>query len=231
MSISRRRGVYNRKGGRGARIIAEQRRRKAMQPHFIYEDERGSIKDAPRRVFRTLCTYGIGLLAAMALCALISLLAGCSSTKPVQVMTESSTASVEVRTERVVEIDTVMAYLPVMVEKTLTRDTTSVLENDYAISVAKVLPDGFLWHTLELKPQTPIPTPVQKESLKRDSVTEVVKEIPVPTPYEVTVPAELSNWQKFQMRGFWVVLALMLISAAVKWRKPLMAFIRRMLKQ
>ena len=58
--------------------------------------------------------------------------------------------------------DTVSFEVPVIIEKNVTRDTTSHLENDWAKSDASLV-DGFLEHTLETKGRTvyiPIQVPV-----------------------------------------------------------------------
>jgi len=59
--------------------------------------------------------------------------------------------SIRIR-DRIVH-DTVSFEVPVIIEKNVTRDTVSHLENAWAKSDA-TLQDGFLWHTLETKGQT-----------------------------------------------------------------------------
>ena len=62
----------------------------------------------------------------------------------------------ETRVETVFQTDTVFLEVPRIVEKIVTKDTVSVLENEYAKSEASVS-DGLLAHSLETKPvQQPV---------------------------------------------------------------------------
>lgn len=111
---------------------------------------------------------------------------------------------VEIR-ERLVH-DTVTFEVPVIIEKNVTKDTTSHLENDWASSDA-TLSDGFLWHTLETKGQTvyiPITTTVHDTVTVKEQAEEVtvIKE----------VEKKLNWWQKFRLRAFWWLLAGLSIS-------------------
>ena len=110
---------------------------------------------------------------------LVILTACCPKHYPPTVVYRDS-VRVEVH-ERIVH-DTVSFEVPVIVEKNVTRDTVSRLENAWAKSDA-TLQDGFLWHTLETKGQTvyiPITTivhdtvTVEKEAeILKDTVTVV----------------------------------------------------------
>ncbi|MDE6146500.1 MAG: hypothetical protein K2G18_00385 [Bacteroidales bacterium] len=57
----------------------------------------------------------------------------------------------ETRIETVYQTDTVYLEVPQIVEKVVTKDTVSVLENEFAKSAASVS-DGLLAHSLETKP-------------------------------------------------------------------------------
>ena len=112
----------------------------------------------------------------------------------------------ETRIETVVQTDTVFLEVPKIVEKIVTSDTVSVLENEYAKSEAFVS-DGLLAHSLETKPiQQPVE--IQTKIVYRDSV--VFKDVVV---YEtVEVEKELTGWQTFKMKmGGWM-LALIIIA-------------------
>ena len=112
----------------------------------------------------------------------------------------------ETRIETVFQTDTVFLEVPRIVEKIITADTVSVLENDYALSSAFVS-DGLLSHSLETKP-VQHPVEVQTKIVYRDSV--VFKDVVV---YEtVEVEKELTGWQTFKMKmGGWM-LALIIIA-------------------
>ena len=119
----------------------------------------------------------------------------------------------ETRIETVFQTDTVFLEVPKIVEKIVTADTVSVLENEYAKSEVSVS-DGLLAHSLETKPiQQPVE--VQTKIVYRDSV--VFKDVVV---YEtVEVEKELTGWQSFKMKmGGWFLGILSLLAlAAIIW--------------
>ncbi len=119
----------------------------------------------------------------------------------------------ETHIETVFHTDTVFLEVPKIVEKIVTADTVSVLENEYAKSEASVS-DGLLAHSLETKPiQQPVE--VQTKIVYRDSV--VFKDVVV---YEtVEVEKELTGWQSFKMKmGGWFLGILSLLAlAAIIW--------------
>lgn len=107
---------------------------------------------------------------------------------------------VETRIETVYKTDTVYLEIPKIVEKIVTSDTVSVLENEYAKSEASVS-EGLLAHSLETKP-VKLPAEVQTQVVYRDSV--IVKDnVIVQT---VEVEKELTGWQSFKMAmGGWML--------------------------
>lgn len=109
-----------------------------------------------------------------------------------------------VRTERVP--DTVFVEVPAEVVRQSVRDTTSHLETTFAVSDARILPDGALFHSLENKAQKR-PAAIEKEIIYRDSVVYRDKE----TEKVIEVPRPLTWWQQTQIRGFWVLLAVLLV--------------------
>lgn len=142
-------------------------------------------------------------LVSFALLAVLVTSCGSSRHAATSIETHDST-KVEVRTERIEHIDTVYIELPRQVERIVTQDTTSRLENDYAVSEARV-EAGMLHHTLETK-AAKIPVPVKSTIEKKDSVTtnsksEVEKE-------KVYIEKKLTAWQKFKMNGFWILTAI-----------------------
>lgn len=121
-----------------------------------------------------------------------------------------------VRTERIP--DTVFVEVPVERDRQTVRDTTSHLETSFAVSDARIDPDGALFHSLENKPQKR-PVPTEKEIIYRDSIiyrdrtnTEIVE-----------VERKLTWWQQTKMRGFWVLLAVLVFV----FRKNVIALARR----
>ena len=97
---------------------------------------------------------------------ILLLLSACSTVRPLPVQTDST--KVEVRVETVTVTDTAFIELPVIVEKVVTLDTASVLENKYAKSEA-IVSGGVLVHSLATKPVRQ-PVAVEKEIVYKDSL-------------------------------------------------------------
>ena len=95
-------------------------------------------------------------------------------------------------------------------ESTTVRDSMSHLENDYAISDARIMADGSLYHSLETKPRTD--TLTQELSVQaKDSIIYREKVIPKIYPVEKEL-----NW--FVRMRIWLGnIMLVLISGAVIW--------------
>lgn len=116
--------------------------------------------------------------------------------------------------ERLVH-DTVKVTVPKIIERNVTTDTTSHLENDWARSDATVR-DGLLWHSLETKPHTievPVLVPVhdtlivQKEAEIRTETVEVEK--------------PLSFWQRLEIGAFWWLCGAILLCLLWIFRKTI----------
>ena len=105
----------------------------------------------------------------------ISLTLLCVACCALKQVTPSEQSRVEVRTETVIQKDTVYLELPVIVEKVQTLDTLSVLENKYAKSEA-LISGGILAHSLATKPVCE-PVVVDKQIVYRDSLVFVDKVI------------------------------------------------------
>ena len=142
----------------------------------------------------------------------------CGSVKQV---TPTERVVTETRIETVYQTDTVLLEIPKIVEKVVTKDTVSVLENDYAKSQA-VISDGLLTHSLETKPVQK-PVEVQTKIVYRDSI--IVKDnVIVQT---VEVEKELTGWQTFKMKtgGFALgIIVLLIVCVILYFVKPLNLF-------
>lgn len=161
------------------------------------------------------------LFTTLVIVAALLLMGGCSTTRHATAVQEykRDSVKVEVKTETKYVRDTVFLEVPAQTAERTTADSTSHLENDYAVSDAKINKDGSLYHDLKTKPQDK-PVPIQKPVEHKDSIiyrTEFVEKI-------VPVERELTKWQRTQMRGFWIVSAMFLI---VVLRKPMLSLIRR----
>lgn len=105
--------------------------------------------------------------------------------------------------DRVVR-DTATVEIPVEVEKIVTRDTVSHLENKWAKSDA-IVSGGLLHHSLESKPQVvkvPVEVHVTDTLWKEAEIIEKTIEIEKP----------LSAWRKFKINAFpWLLGAIVLL--------------------
>ncbi len=154
------------------------------------------------------------------------LLASCGSTQRLLSPNPSIKDSTRVETKVVTVFikDTVTITVPEHTLKTATRDSSSHLETDYAVSDASIDSSGTLHHTLANKAGS-VPVPAETKVIYRDSIVFRDRKVEVPTPYpiEVKVPRDLTFWQQMQMKGFWAMLILLLL----KYRKGIFAVVRR----
>lgn len=170
----------------------------------------------------------LGILMAMLIVVMALCCGGCATNKPTAptIITVVDSTKVETKYERIIIRDTVCITLPPQSAERTTLDSTSHLETDFAVSDARVNPDGSLSHTLQNKAQE-IPVPVEKEKEVQEKIVYRNREVGVPQPYPVEVERELTWWQKFRLKGFWVLLSVIIAAMGWKWRKPIFNFIRR----
>lgn len=141
----------------------------------------------------SLITFAVALL----------LFSSCRTGRQVVVVEARDSVRVEERVWEIKVTDTLFVEVPMQKESTTVRDSMSHLENDYAISDARIMIDGSLYHSLETKPR--IDTLTQELYVQvRDTTIYREKVIP----QIVTVEKGLSDWQKIQIRGFWIFLIL-----------------------
>lgn len=141
----------------------------------------------------SLITFAVALL----------LFSSCRTGRQVVVVEARDSVRVEERVREIKVTDTLFVEVPMQKESTTVRDSMSHLENDYAISDARIMIDGSLYHSLETKPR--IDTLTQELYVQvRDTTIYREKAIP----QIVTVEKGLSDWQKIQIRGFWIFLIL-----------------------
>lgn len=121
----------------------------------------------------------------------LALASACSTVRP---LPTTDSTKVEVRTETVIEKDTVFVELPRVVERVAVQDTTSHLENEFALPDARIS-GGVLKHSLETKP-VKMPAVVDKQIVYRDSI---IYKDQVQTVI-VEVPRQLTGWQQVKLR-------------------------------
>lgn len=154
------------------------------------------------------------------LISVVILAVGCCPCRHLMTSTQDSVrVETIIRTEHIP--DTVFIEIPVESERQTVRDTTSHLETSFAVSDARITSDGALFHSLENKTQKK-PILTEKEIIYRDSIVykdKIVEKV-------VPVERELTKWQKFQIKGFWIILSLFLI---IFFRKNIISIIKRIL--
>ncbi len=150
------------------------------------------------------------------------LLSGCGAWKHLPVASETRDS---VRVETVVrteyERDTLYIDIPTERERVAVRDTLSHLETSLAVSNARIGDGGTLYHSLENK-QGKLRYDTEKEIVYRDSI--IYREHwEVET---VEVPRELTKWQKMQIKGFWLAIALLIV---IVFRKGILRLLKRII--
>lgn len=131
------------------------------------------------------------------------LFSSCRTGRQVVVVEARDSVRVEERVREIKVTDTLFVEVPMQKESMTVRDSTSHLENDYAVSDARIMIDGSLYHSLETKPRTD--TLSREVGVQvRDSIVYREKVVPKIVPVE----KGLSDWQKIQIRGFWIFLIL-----------------------
>lgn len=137
---------------------------------------------------------------------------GCCPCRHLDTATTDSTR-VEIR-ERIVKVrDTVFVELPAEREEVITPDTTSTIETSLATSTATVS-NGVLTHSIENK-QGSIRKPTEVRVEVRDTIIYREKQ----TTKVVEVEREMTAWQRFRLDGFWLLLAVVSLSVALRLRK------------
>lgn len=139
------------------------------------------------------------------------LLAGCAARRIAPQAIHHDSVNVVVRESVEYIYDTVEVSVPFISEAVSIRDTTSHLENDYALSDA-IWSGGVLFHSLSTKPQLR-PVQIKIPRLRRDSV---IKEYIRHTEM-VEVERDLTFFQQLQMRGFWILLSIFLLFLLFRW--------------
>ena len=156
----------------------------------------------------------ISLLLLIAL-----LLTACGTPKKLTTTQQDSTR-IEIRETVIYVPDTVFVEIPAQTAERTTQDSTSHLENDYALSDARINPDGSLYHDLKTKPQEK-PVPIEKPVERKDSI--IYRTQYIDREVTVEVERELSWWEKTQIYGFWGLVIILFIV----YRKKIFALARR----
>lgn len=136
------------------------------------------------------------------------LLSSCRTCKVPEPILLHSSDSLRTEYRETLRIDTLRVKIPIPPQSAsvMTRDTTSRLETSLAISTAEWR-EGLLFHSLIQKDTTLTASALAPRT---DTSTSVIRDrsIPVPVPTPVYIPAELTPWQRWQIRGFWLLSAM-----------------------
>jgi hypothetical protein len=138
------------------------------------------------------------------------LFSSCRTSRQVVVVEARDSVRVEERIREIKVTDTLFVEVPGQKESTTVRDSVSHLENDYAVSDARITADGSLYHSLETKAHTDtltgeVSVQVRDTTIYREKVI----------PKVVTVEKELSRLQKTRMYIGDVFIALIVCAAIV----------------
>lgn len=140
--------------------------------------------------------------------------AGCGPCRSLTSSTADTTRiETVVRTEFV--NDTVYLEIPKEIVREVVFSDSSLLRTEMAVSEAKILSDGRLYHSLENVAQKR-PFEVKKEIEYRDSI--VYRDRTVNEVVEVQVEKPLSGWQRFKMSGFWFLTAIAICVVASRFK-------------
>ena len=151
-----------------------------------------------KRVVEICCKAAVGALAL--------LMTGCCPCRNMVAEREVQDSVRTVYRERTVHVpDTVFVQIPLQSAERTTQDSLSHLENEFAVSEARITVEGLLFHSLETKAQRK-PIVTEREIVTRDSI--VYKDRYITATRTVEVERRLSVFQKVQMWGFWVLAAL-----------------------
>lgn len=168
------------------------------------------------------------LLLSIVIALLLFASFGCGAKRRAEVterVRDSIRTEVRYRTEW--RRDTLYLDIPKQVAERTAKDTVSLLETDYALSVARILPSGLLQHRLENKPQKR-PHEAQTPIIYRDSIVYRDRNSVRTETKEVRLP--LTKWQRWQMRGFWLLLYVGGLWLGYRFRRLWLPFAMRVLR-
>lgn len=151
-------------------------------------------------------------------------LCGCASSRRVTKSSEiehHDSTRIEYRERIVLVPDTVFIKIPAQTAERTTPDSTSHLENEYAVSDAGINPDGSLFHRLNTKPQKK-PVPIERPVEYRDRTVYRDRKIKVAVPVE----RNLTWWQATCIKVFPWALIIITGRICLLFRKPASRFLR-----
>ena len=109
-----------------------------------------------------------------------------------------------------------------------TTDSVSVLENDFAKSLARITPDGLLFHNLETKPQNiaaPYERPVVEKETKESHVAD--KEEAKTKTKTIIVPRDYTWWDYTRFYGLYAAIIFLIIT----YRRNILNAVQRVFRK
>lgn len=150
------------------------------------------------RIMKTI----LNIIWGFVVCSCATLLFGCK-TKYIPTYITNDSIKTIIKTETKFVKDTFWLNIPEQTAERTTADSTSYLENDYAISTAHINSDGTIYHDLRLKSQKK-PIEFDKPIISTDST--LIKTGNTVITKTVEVEKKLSWFQQTQIYGFYVLL-------------------------
>ena len=170
----------------------------------------------------------IALIASFIVASLA--IAGCGTKRVASIGTKEhvkDSVRVEYRERVEWKHDTVTIEIPKQTAERIIKDTVSILENDYAKSVAKLLPSGELYHWLSTKSQKK-PVEVETPIYHKEKTTDKGRTVTIEKTKTIEVN-RLTPWQKKQIAGFWVLSAVVLGYAGFMTRRLWLPLLRKLI--
>ena len=166
----------------------------------------------------------ISVLLAGAFCAIATSCGTCG--KAVHTKTDTTIERIKVKEVTNYIRDTVEIRVPQITERVVIKDTTSHLENAFALSDASIDTAGFLHHTLQTK-STPVKVEIKTKEVRKDSIIyrDRVRVEKVP----IIVKKPLSWWGKTKQIGFWALLLFFIGEIAAKNYTKIIAVVLKLL--
>lgn len=170
----------------------------------------------------------IALIASFVVTSLV--IAGCGTKRVASIETKEhvrDSVRVEYRERVEWKHDTVTIEIPKQTSERAVKDTVSLLENDYAKSVAKILPSGELYHWLSTKPQKK-PVEIETPIYHKEKTTDKGRTVTIERTKTIEVN-RLTPWQKKQIAGFWVLSIVVLGYAGFVTRRLWLPLLRKLI--
>ena len=162
-----------------------------------------------KRAVEICCKAAVGAVALL-------MTACCPCRNMVAERVVQDSVRTEYRERTVYVPDTVYLEIPLQSAERTTKDSVSHLENEFAVSDARITEEGLLFHSLQTKPQTRA-IATEREIVTRDSIA--YKDRHITATRTVEVERRLTAFQKVQMWGFWVLAALAAVIIIIRVKK------------